>query len=687
MSSNKITIDEVDGKMNIITVDVETTMADSCLKRSASNPYCEANRVVAFGAKPMGQASVMTYHNKGDSLLLHKVDEVKSFIMVGHNIKFDISWMRRCYETGHDFNEYMSHCYVWDTQVAEYILSGQRSKFNKLNDVAEELLGTSKIDLPMEAPDGAARYGEKELLHYLERDLQLTEEIALEQMAEATDEQWNLIIQMGETLKALEQMESNGMAVDEALLIDRLAHVGIEQHRTKVRLHDYIDNEDLLKDKDEWYNSSQFLSCLIFGGTVDYIKKEENGLFKSGKRKGQVRYKNVPMKQHFDGFVIPNAVDAQKGKKKTKAGDIIYSVDEDTLSAIKNTVIMKGSDVAMIDDCIRMRELKKVAGTYYENLADMAIDGVVHHNLNTTATATGRLSSSNPNLQNVPMPDEDPLLNVKEAFVSYYGKDGVILEVDFKQLEVCALAWLTKDRQLIEDIRKGLDIHSTLAKQLGMDGSDKRIRRDVKTIVFAMIYGSGWKGICKSSGLPEKLVKDVIQAFYHRYTQVKPFYEELTELIEKTPRYDILSRDKDGNPCPMFEWQSPTGRKYLFQQDPYRPGPKYTQTRNYPVQGTATGDIVPVVISEIADVLRNTRKGIKKNVRMVTTTHDSVTFDCKNEEVMKELISKLEVGVFSDLNEVINRRLPTIEWDIPLVVEYDVGPNWGELKPLDKSEL
>jgi DNA polymerase I-like protein with 3'-5' exonuclease and polymerase domains len=326
-----------------------------------------------------------------------------------------------------------------------------------------------------------------------------------------------------------------------------------------------------------------------------------------------------------------------------------------------------------------MRAAKKVCNTYYVNLINIAMNDIVHHTLNQTATATGRLSSSKPNLQNVPYGGEQEM-DVKSCFDSRYGEDGIIVEADFKQLEVCALAWLTKDPQLIHDVSSGKDIHTEIGKQVGLDPTDKETRTNIKRIVFAMIYGAGAKGIAKTSGLPLPLVKDVMGEFYARYSTIMDFYNARSSEIELRPRYDILTRDKDGNPCPMFEWDSPTGRKYLYSQDKHRPGPSYTQNRNYPVQGTATGDIVPVVLGEIGHVLRNT--GLE--IVMVNTTHDSVTFDCKDRAAAELLRGMLNTQVFERINEVINERLPTIEWDIPLVVEWEAGPSWGEMKPLDK---
>jgi DNA polymerase I-like protein with 3'-5' exonuclease and polymerase domains len=516
------------------------------------------------------------------------------------------------------------------------------------------------------------------LLEYLVRDVKLTEQVALQQMQEATDEQFNLIVQMGDMLKVAEEMEANGMHVDTDMMIDSLAMVAIDQITMVKDMNDWLDQPDLLADKPEWYNSNHIMSAIMFGGDINYTKKVPDGIFKSGKRKGEVRYKNQKMVVVMDGITMSAMVSAEATKLKTKAGATVYKVDEEVLSRIKTNVVLHAGEEHLIDSVLNMRAANKVCNTYYRNLIEMADDETIHHTLNQTATATGRLSSSKPNLQNVPSHDS-LTMNVKDHFTSRH-EEGIIMEVDFNQLEICALAWLTKDPQLIHDITSGKDLHAEIGGAVGLDPTDKKTRTDIKRIVFAMIYGAGAKGIAKSSGLHLELVKDVMSEFYARYSTIKDFYEKRGEEIAARPRYDIITRDKDGNPCPMFEWDSPTGRKYLYSQDKHRPGPSYTQNRNYPVQGTATGDIVPVVLAEIGHVLRNE----DCHAVMVNTTHDSVTFDCEDSVAADHLRVVLNAAVFDRVGEVINERIPTIEWDIPLTVTWEAGPSWGDMRELDK---
>ena len=667
-------------KMRIQTLDIETTMADPEESRSSSNPWYKDNRIVAIGAKYQDEDDTFTSYHDKETTLVVEYQPIEPVVLVGHNIKFDLQYIRMVFESDSAYNKYIDGNKIWDTQIAEYILTGKRSKFASLNEVAEKRGLGIKLDLKFTSPSGAAAYDEPGLIPYLKRDIKLTEAVALAQMEEATDDQFNLIIQMGEPLKAVAEMEHNGMYIDVKLMEKRFVALCRELADTITIMNAWLNQSTVVKDKPEWYNSNHIMSSIIFGGNIHYKEQVSVGIYKTGKRKGTVKYSNKDRVLHIEGIVAPWDVSAHATKLKTKDGGLVYQVDEAIINKILKGPLLVGQH-NFLHNVLKLRASNKVINTYYLNLLNINMDGIIHHSLNQTQTSTGRLSSSKPNLQNVPIATSNKLMNVKACFTSRYGPDGVILEVDFKQLEVCALAWYTKDPQLIADIKLGLDIHAQIAAEIGWDSTDKADRRDVKTVVFAMIYGAGAKGIAKSSGLPLGLVKRVMQGFNERYPTIKTFYDYRSDVIAKNVHYDILTRDAEGNPCPMFSWTSGSGRTYMMKQDPYRPGPAYTQARNYPIQGTATGDIVPVVLGEIAHVLRNA-KGFA--VKMVNTTHDSITFDCKDMNNAGALRSLLDEEVFEALPELINEKLPNLKWDIPLEVEYEYGPSWGDMKVLDK---
>lgn len=672
--------------------DVETTMNDTNPTRSLSNPFHPDNHIVLLGIGVMLEDETFisqTYLDK--TLKCTTQPDASGSMIVGHNIKFDLHYMRP-YIGDEGTKQLMNKCPIWDTQIAEYILSGQRNKMSSLDDLCAKygfpVKGVLHAAITNLFDNGfGADHADPEALDaYLKHDLEMTGRVALKQMAEATEQQFSLIAQMGETLKAVQEMEWNGMHIDKTLISYNKIALTMEMvtlQRDNERLLRALstDAEDMLKHKPNALSSNQILSAIIFGGIIAYVKKVDDGLYKTGKKKGQIKFKNYEKTIIFPQLVDPDGI-TEATKVKTKHGSIVYMMDEAVLEKLGAVFVSRGVAYDLLKGILKLKKMVKVKGTYYDNFEEMNIDSVIHHTIHQTTTTTGRTSSAKPNMQNVPVPGDNPLLNVRSVLNSRYD-DGVIVEIDFKQLEVCVLAWLTRDPHLIHDIIAGRDIHTEIGKDLGYSAYSKSTRRDIKTIVFAMIYGAGAKGIAKDSGIDIAVVRNVIEAFYTRYNTIQNFYKDMTRDVEiHGARMDLITRGKKG-PEHMFEWTSPTGRKYMFNQDPFRPGPKYTQLRNYPVQGTATGDIVPMVVAEVASVLRNA--GYPHGVKLITTTHDSVTLDCCDKNIAVHAVHTLQAEIFSKIVPLINEKFPGIAWDIPLTIEVEIGPNWGDMKPLDKE--
>ncbi len=671
--------------------DVETTMEDRNPDRSASNPFYKDNRIVMLGVGVMMEDETFISGTIPVADISCKTQpDARGDMIVGHNIKFDLHYMRP-YMGVVGLKETMDKCAIWDTQIAAYVLSGQRDKMTSLDDLCrlysldtKKGAGHEEITEMFKNGLGAQHADQEKLAEYLKHDLEQTGRVALIQMRIASDAQFNLIAQMGDALKAVCEMEYNGMHVNLELI--RTYHIEIVnrmldlQQTMEKEFHlIHPDAEELLLYKPNALTSNQVLSCILFGGQINYTAKTSVGIYKSGAKKGQVKFRNLEKTITFKRQRNPEGI-TEATKVHTKHGDIVYKVDENVFEKLP-THVLPIQIHALFKALLEMKKYAKVSGTYYDNFESMADeDSIIHHTLHQTTTNTGRLSSAKPNMQNVPMSGDNPLLNVKSVLDSRY-EDGVIVEIDFKQLEICALAWLTKDPQLIHDIRSGKDIHEEIGKQLGIKTEHKKTRRDVKAIVFAIIYGAGANGISKSTGLDKDFVRKVMDAFYDRYSTIQDFYKDMTHDVETGgPRFDLITRGEKG-PEHMFEWTSPTGRTYLFNQDPFRPGPKYTQLRNYPVQGTATADIVPIVIAEVYRVLRNVPK--THRVKLITTTHDSITLDCGNIDDAKHVVRVLNYEVFLRIENLINDKFPDIKWDIPLTIECEIGKNWGTMEKME----
>lgn len=269
------------------------------------------------------------------------------------------------------------------------------------------------------------------------------------------------------------------------------------------------------------------------------------------------------------------------------------------------------------------RQLKSYLATNIQGIRNGMVRGVLHTNFNQTVTKTGRLSSTNPNVQNFPRGDTFP---IKRVFISRW-KDGVIVDGDMGQLEFRCAAHQAKDTKAIADILAGVDIHAATAEKLGVT------RQEAKAFTFKPLYGG------KDWGLLE------------RYPLIKKWHERLiTEAV--TTKQIVLE----------------TGRVYFF------PGTKrtangctnQTKIKNYPVQGFASADVVPSIIIELHNKLKGSQSYI------TSTIHDSIIVDVHPEEVDKVL--PIVYTVMNDGAAIIKRRFG-IDMLVPFKADVKIGKN------------
>ena len=236
-------------------------------------------------------------------------------------------------------------------------------------------------------------------------------------------------------------------------------------------------------------------------------------------------------------------------------------------------------------------------------------------------------------------------MSIKKHFVSRFV-GGKIVEADYSQLEVIVLAELSQDGQLKQDIMDGVDVHAINAKKLFGAHFTEEHRRLAKTLSFQLQYGSSAAGMAKSNNIAKHTAQAFIDAYYDRYPGVKRYHEQLIEGA-KIARVPSEHRTKLGMPAGTFTLVSPTGRRYVFiEEDKWKTGEtsfSTTKLKNYIVQGTATGDIVPMMLGEIYYDLKS-KPDWDGRVMMINTVHDSIAFDVAPEfvdEVCEYLLNKL----------------------------------------------
>jgi len=372
-------------------LDTETTTINN------GDPFHPDNRLVNIG----------TYDGTKYNLLHKQENWNGSFnvldkpIVVGHNIKFDLHWLRRV-------NIDVSTWRVRDTQLAEYILSNQTHAYASLNELAEKYLGQQKIDtIKLNYWDKGIDtwfIPQQELEEYLCEDLRLTLEVyKIQENLLKQSGKWNLFLLHCADLLVLEDMEYNGIPYDKETSVLK----GNDLEFSITDLKNKIISKSLCPDYFN-YGSGDHLSCLLYGGTITEELRVQVGLFKKGIKAGLPRF-SILRKEHHH----PRLVEPLKGSELKKKG--FFSTDEQTLLSLKP----KDKEIKqLLKDILEISKLEKLRGTYYHGIPKLMdekgwSDNIIHGQLNQCVVRTGRLSSSNPNQQNF-----DP--NVKKLCYSRY---------------------------------------------------------------------------------------------------------------------------------------------------------------------------------------------------------------------------------------------------------------------------
>lgn len=285
---------------------------------------------------------------------------------------------------------------------------------------------------------------------------------------------------------------------------------------------------------------------------------------------------------------------------------------------------------------------------------------------------------------------------IKKCFVSRWGDEGGILEVDFSQLEVVGVAFLSQDENLIADIKDGVDLHCMSASFLYGEPYEeiyKAVKAKDKTWIkrralskgptFQLQYGSGANGISKKCGIPKEQAESFISRYYDRYSQLKAWQDDNIQRVESSRR-PTNRRGPTGYPLGEGFLYSITGRAYCFREEEtpawlQRKG-LYTsfqppQIKNYPSQGFATGDIVPMCVGELYYELKADEE-LREKALLTNTVHDSVLLDVHTG--VREKATQTAEKVLQSAPELLKMHFG-IEFNLPLKVESEWGSSWGTM--------
>ena len=327
--------------------------------------------------------------------------------------------------------------------------------------------------------------------------------------------------------------------------------------------------------------------------------------------------------------------------KKTKTGQ--YVTSEDVLESLR-------TDHRIVDLILKYRALKKLLGTYVDALPQLVNPdtGKIHTSYNQTVTATGRLSSSNPNLQNIPIRDEDGK-EVRKAFIPEPGCR--FFSADYSQIELRIMAHLSQDENMIDDFRKGHDIHAATAAKVfhkPIEEVSKSERSKAKTANFGIIYGISAFGLAQRMGVSRTEAKQLIENYFKTYSGIKNYMDRsIEEARQKGYIETILKRKRY---LPDINSHNATVRGFAERN-----------AINAPIQGSAA-DIIKIAM--IAIYRRFKSENIKST--MILQVHDELNFNVVPGE--EEKVEKIVL-------EEMQKAWPM---SVPLVADSGWGTNWLE---------
>jgi len=507
---------------------------------------------------------------------------------LAHNSKYDMAVLA-------EYGVSVSNL-TFDTMVAAYLL-GEKSlnlknlAFSRLNiemTPISELIGSGAKQLPM------SQVPIEQAADYACADADITGQLAELLGAELRQEGlWQLFSEVEMPLvPVLLRMERNGIALDTELLREMSRQLGEQLAKLETEIFSWVGHQFNI-------NSPQQLGVVL-----------------------------------FDELKLPTV---RKGKNK-------YSTEASVLEELKAYPVVR-----LVQD---YRQLSKLKSTYIDALPSLVNPktGRVHTSFNQTRTATGRLSSSEPNLQNIPIRGELGR-QIRRAFIAPQG--SCLLSGDYSQIDLRALAHLSQDPGLLSAFQHDVDIHAVTAAQLfGVDTSQVTpdMRRLAKTVNFGVIYGMSEYGLEQATELSREEAAKFIAAYFEKHPKVKEYLESTKEQARKTGYVQtILGRRR-------FIPEINSSNRQLREA-------AERMAINMPVQGTSA-DVIKVAMINLC------REMDKQNLKskMLLQVHDELVFEVPDEEIetMRQLVP-----------EVMSIAL---KLSVPLKVDTKVGKNWGEME-------
>ena len=674
----------------ISTVDVETSYQKTEHGGMDPLPFNPQNILVSVG---INDEYYFTNHSERiDEGCYYKIQAIldQTTLLVGHNIKFDLTWLL---EAGFKYKGR-----VYDTMLGEYVLNRGIRKSLTLEMCCRRRKIGSKDDRIKEFMDRGVSFENipKEIVEeYGRMDVQITRRLFDSQMEDLKLEKnrglLRTIKMMNEFLIVLTSMERNGIHIN----LDTLQSVEKQYRAEFAYLRQKIDKIVYEKMGDTKINlaSPEQLSWVIYSkkpkSKETWSKLFNIGIDKhTGKNKRRPQFSRIKFRDlvrsntemiyktiaeqcggcQGKGVIKKIKVDGTPYKKYSKCsvcdGDgfnysrlakvagfnqrprSVYDIAEagfrtDRITLSKIVGEAEGELKEFIDAIIRHNAIDTYLHTFVNGIKSFTNESsLLHPKFMQAVTATARLSSRDPNFQNQPRGKTFPIRKVVDS--RFDG--GSILEIDFAQLEFRTAVFLAQDKQGMEDIKNKIDVHSYTAEIIGVS------RQDAKAHTFKPLYGG-------TTGTEEE--KRYYKKFAEKYKDIAKWHEELQTQAIKFKTLKL-----------------PTGREYSFPYAERMPwgGSSYsTQIKNYPVQGFATADIVPLACIKIYELMKEQ----KVKSLLINTVHDSIVADVYpgEEAVMSKIFKQGTASVIPALKEYYG-----INFNVPLDTDLKMGYNWLDIK-------
>ena len=575
-------------KQKIFAFDTETTGLDSNNTEIVGISFSFKEYEAYYVPCPVDEAGAKTIVQEFASAFHNEKIE-----KIGHNIKFDLQVLR--------LYDMEVKGKLYDTMVAHYVAESE--KRHKMDILAETYLGYSPVPI-------------EELIGKKGKNQKTMRDVPLDKITEYASEDADITFQLKTvTDKLIEKKEAKKLLDEVELpLINVLCDMECEGINLDV---------DFLKKNSEELNTE----LIELRSNVFKIAGSEFNL-DSPKQLGEILF--VKMEIPYTG-------------KKTKTGQ--FSTNEETLSQLEG-------EHEIIPSILKYRELKKLKSTYVDALPALINPrtGRLHTTFNQTIAATGRLSSINPNLQNIPIRTERGR-QVRKAFIPR-DKEHILLAADYSQVELRIIAEISKDPGMMKAFIDGEDIHTTTAANVfGVSNEevDRDQRRIAKAVNFGIAYGQSAFGLSQTLRIPRGQAKEIIDTYFEKFPGIKSYKTETIEFAREHGYVETLM-----------------GRRRYLRDINSRNHTVRSQAErnaiNSPIQGSAA-DMIKVAMIKVYDAM----KQAKLKSKMLLQVHDELVFD-----VFKPELDELKTLV----EEHMKNAMPDLL--VPIKVEMGTGENWLE---------